>query len=207
MGRLKIMGTKYKKIWFIRHGESEANAGCRTSDPAVIPLTANGRRQASEIAASFEEQPALVVSSRYLRAKQTARPLLDRFRQVPYEEWDVHEFTYLSPLRCGDTTIFDRRPLVEAFWNRADPNYCDGKGAESFADFMKRVQGVVNRMEMSSVRFCAVFSHMQFIAAVLWRMGNPCRAIDAAAMISYKSFLDINQFPNGSIVPIPRQMD
>lgn len=36
-----------KTITLVRHGESEANAGLPSSDPALIPLTATGIAQAA----------------------------------------------------------------------------------------------------------------------------------------------------------------
>src|SRR5690348_4865955 len=59
-------------IWFIRHGESEGNVGVRTIDPASIQLTTKGQEQARQVAQAFHEAPALIVTSPYMRAKQTA---------------------------------------------------------------------------------------------------------------------------------------
>ena len=196
------MGINPKKVWLIRHAESEANAGGRTSDPAAIPLTAKGRLQAEQLVTAFIEKPSLIVSSRYLRAKQTARPVRDKFKRVRYEEWDVHEFTYISPDRCHDTTKPEREPLVDAYWQRCDPNYCDGKGAESFLDFMGRVCGALKQLKARDGAFCAVFSHMQFITAVLWRLEDPSRPIDSDAMKDYQSLLDRSVLLNGAITEV-----
>ena len=196
------MRVKPKKVWLIRHTESEANVGGRTSDPAAIPLTAQGRLQAEQLVAAFIEKPSLIVSSRYLRAKQTAQPVRNKFKRVRYEEWDVHEFTFISPDRCHDTTKPEREPLVDAYWQRYAPNYCDGKGAESFSDFMGRVCGALKQLKEREAAFCAVFSHMQFITAVLWRLEDPSRPIDSKAMKDYQLRLDRNPLPNGSITEV-----
>src|SRR6266568_4822313 len=127
-------------VWFIRHSESEGNVGLATSETAMIKLTARGIEQAERIALAFVEAPSLIVTSPYLRAKQTAQPTLLRFPDARHEEWPVHEFTFLSSLRYRNTTVVDRRPWAAAFWERCDPFYVDGEGAESFANLMNRIQ-------------------------------------------------------------------
>ena len=126
------------KICFIRHAESESNAGGRSSDPATIPLSKQGIAQAEALALTLSDKPSLVVTSRYIRTKQTASPVIKKFKDVSHEEWDIHEFTYLSPTKCENTTSADRLPMVQAYWEKCDPFYCDGEGAESFIDFIKR---------------------------------------------------------------------
>lgn len=51
------------KVWFIRHGESEANAGAISNDPANIPLTKQGRQQAEHISTLFDNVPSLLSKS------------------------------------------------------------------------------------------------------------------------------------------------
>jgi probable phosphoglycerate mutase len=62
------------RVWLIRHGQSESNAGLPTNGPAVTPLTAIGREQAERVAGAFTEPPALIVASPFIRARQTAEP-------------------------------------------------------------------------------------------------------------------------------------
>lgn len=196
-----------KQVWLIRHGESEANAGGKTSDPALVPLTSSGERQAMEIVPAFTQKPSLIILSRYLRARQTAKPVLDQFSGVLCEDWDVHEFTYLSPDRCLSTTILERKPLVESFWKKCDPHYCDGRGAESFVEFIERVQATITSLKRHESSFCAIFSHMQFIAAMLWCLESPSRVIDSEAMKDYKLFLERNPIANGSITKLQLMCD
>jgi len=84
-------------ILFIRHAESESNAGLRTEHPATIRLTERGQAQAA-LTAQFLPRPALLVTSPYQRTKATAAPLLARFPGAPQAEWPVQEFTFLKPL-------------------------------------------------------------------------------------------------------------
>jgi broad specificity phosphatase PhoE len=135
-------GVPKTEITFVRHAESEANAGAATSDPALIPLSALGRRQAEDLSMTWGEPPSLIVVSGYLRTRLTAEPTRRRFPDVPVEQWPVHEFTYLAPARCQSTTATQRRPWVDEYWDLADPAYRDGPGAESFAEFISRVESV-----------------------------------------------------------------
>src|SRR5947209_2730342 len=108
-------------IWFIRHGESEANAGYPSLLPNLIELTDKGYEQAEQITQAFDKPPSLLVTSSYTRTLQTASATYNRFSDVPIEEHPVHEFTYLLPDKYPNTTISQRREEVENYWRRCDP--------------------------------------------------------------------------------------
>ena len=67
------------RVWLIRHGQSESNAGLPSADWQGIPLTELGHQQAERIAEVFADPPQLIVSSPYLRAQQTAQPTIARY--------------------------------------------------------------------------------------------------------------------------------
>ena len=152
-------------VHFVRHGESAANAGNATSDPALIPLTEKGWAQARAVAESFEQAPSLIVTSPFERAQDTAQPTIQRFPGVPVETWAVEEFTYLSPGRCANTTAAERKPWVENYWVSADPDFVDGPGTESFAGLIQRARESLRRLH-GMTGTVAVFGHGQFIQAV-----------------------------------------
>src|SRR5262249_38630953 len=114
-------------LWLIRHGESEANAGGVTSAFDTIALTPRGLRQAERVALLFPDAPQRIVTSSYLRARQTAELTLRRFPAVSVTQDSVHEFTYLAVSRCQNTTFMDRLPMVQEYWQRLDPGYADGE--------------------------------------------------------------------------------
>lgn len=155
-----------KTIWLIRHGESEANAGFATANPAEIKLTKEGEKQAKAITEQFPRPPALIITSSYVRTKQTAEPTLRRYPQVPCEVWPVEEFTYLASVHGEKSTVQERKPLVNDFWNRHDPRYRDGERGESFAHFIGRVHRVIKQLQHRPEDFIVVFSHEQFIQAL-----------------------------------------
>jgi len=51
------------RVFTIRHGESESNAGLPSADPGSAPLTPDGHRQARQIARVLADVPALIVTS------------------------------------------------------------------------------------------------------------------------------------------------
>jgi probable phosphoglycerate mutase len=193
--------------WFIRHGESEANAGLPTISPASVRLTSRGRKQAECIARAFTTQPDMIITSPYIRTKQTAIPTIERFPRSLQREWQVQEFTYLSPSEYQNTTIEQRRPLARAYWQRMDPFYMDGEGAESFSQFIHRVQETLTKLTTLENEFIAIFSHEQFIRAILWilYMGEEWIAEfgeRSKGMECFYRFLKSFSMINGSIVQI-----
>jgi broad specificity phosphatase PhoE len=193
--------------WFIRHAESEANAGLPTTSPAGVKLTSRGRKQAESIARAFTTQPDMIITSPYIRTKQTAIPTVERFPRTRQSEWQVQEFTYLSPSQYQNTTIDQRRPLANAYWQRLDPFYVDGEGAESFSQFMYRVQETLTKLTRLEDEFITIFSHEQFIRAILWTlyMGEEWIAEYSErreGMECFHQFLKAFSMRNGSIVQL-----
>jgi broad specificity phosphatase PhoE len=64
---------------FIRHGQSTGNAGIPCNDLSLLELTELGWRQSWEVAANWTETPDLIVTSPYLRTRQTAAATIERF--------------------------------------------------------------------------------------------------------------------------------
>src|SRR3546814_10857097 len=89
-----------------------------------------------------------------------------RFPGVPVEVWPIEEFTYLQPARCNGTRSAERMPHLERYWSAADPDYCDGEGAESFRALLGRCEAALARLAaMPPASLVYVFGHGQFIQA------------------------------------------
>ncbi|RMG98991.1 MAG: histidine phosphatase family protein [Chloroflexi bacterium] len=195
-------------VWFIRHGESISNANLPTEHPASSPLTSLGELEARCVADVFTEKPSLITHSSYVRARQTAEPTIARFMPVNVEVWPVHEFTYLAPKRYFGTTLSERRPLAEAYWERMDPHFRDEGEGESFAAFLVRVQNTLTLLRQQNEPFVAVFSHGLFIGGILWALlhGLPdaLREEDVTPrmMRRYSHFVRGMHIPNGSILAV-----
>lgn len=152
---------------FIRHGQSTGNASIPAHDLALLELTELGWQQSREVAAEWIETPDLIVTSPYIRTRQTAAATRERFPEVPVEVWPIQEFTYLQPSRWNGTRSFERMPVIERYWAESDPGYCDGEGAESFSALLKRAQAALDRLAaMPEDTLVYVFSHGQLIQAV-----------------------------------------
>ena len=158
-------------LTLFRHGQSAANAGGATADPAAIPLTELGHAQAAALALQITKEPTLIICSPFLRAQQSAEPTRQRYPQAPCQIWPVQEFTYLSPERCAHTTAAERRPRVTAYWQEANPVAIDGPGAESFRQLLARVhhclQGVA-ALPVAANAQVLLFGHGQFMQALRW---------------------------------------
>ena len=185
-----------KHTRLIRHGESAANAGEASLDHATIPLTTKGVEQASLVAGSFTQAPDLIVASPFSRAQATAMQTVTAFPSVPFEIWPIHEFTYLEPARCINTTVAQRRDWVEGYWANSDPAFTDGEGAESFLDFISRAQSFLYRLAQHPAHDIVVFSHGQLINAVAWLIERNPQTIDGQAMAEWREYEITNHVPN-----------
>jgi probable phosphoglycerate mutase len=185
-----------KHVRLIRHGESAANVGEASPDHATIPLTPKGVEQAHLVAQSFNHAPALIIASPFTRAQATAKATVAAYPATPLETWPIHEFTYLEPARCTNTTVAQRRDWVEAYWAKSEPTFTDGEGAESFLDFIFRVQSFLDKLAKHPAQDISVFSHGQFINAVAWLIERKPEVLDAAAMADWREYEIRNHVPN-----------
>lgn len=191
-----------KNVQLTRHGESAANAGEPTKDPASIPLTARGVEQAQKVANSFTNAPDLIIASPFLRAQATALATTARFPAVAFETWPIQEYTYLRPARCVDTTVENRRQWVDAYWHRSDPAFSDGEGAESFLDLVTRALQFLDLLAGQQADDIIVFSHGQFINTVAWLLEHEPHEIDRRAMRGWREYEIANHIENCQSVTI-----
>jgi broad specificity phosphatase PhoE len=129
--RVSAFGARTARVLLVRHAESTSNAGGRAAwRYNDIPLTAAGIRHAQSLADRITSPPGLIVTSSYIRARQTAAPLCAKFPSVPVQTWAVHEFPYLDDRLGRGTTVDQRRSLRNAFWARMDPDWREGAATE-----------------------------------------------------------------------------
>lgn len=188
------------RVACFRHGESAANAGDATDDPASIPLTERGKQQAIAIAQRVVFSPSIVICSPFHRAQQTAAPTLGQFPLTPCETWPIQEFTYLAPAKCAGTSAAQRHPWVETYWDTSDPTFVDGPGAESFATFIERVRTALSRLTKlhgSSDLTIVMFGHGQFFRAMRWLIETSAPIINADAMRAFRLIDQRSPMHNG----------
>ena len=195
--------TPVIRVFLVRHGQSESNAGLSSDDPALIPLTEAGHRQADQVAAAIAEVPALIVTSPYLRARQSAQPTIGRFPGVGCQEWPVQEFTYLGDLHGRATTSAERAPYTQAYWERADP-FSASPGAESFAGLLGRIADLLGRISAVEAGPVVVFTHGLFMRAVAWTLLTGATTPDQEKMRSFRRFADRYPVPNAGVMELRR---
>jgi broad specificity phosphatase PhoE len=188
------------KVLLVRHGESVANAGGRTSDHDTNPLTDLGRAQARDFAGRLPCTPTLFVISPFLRTHQTAEPLRQQFPKVPVEQWPIREFTFLEPANHKDTTEEERQPHVTSYWRQKDPEFIAGQGAESFTQFLDRAREMARQLVSRNPGGCIViFTHGYFMQAFRLVVRFP-HATDAELMANFLRFHLVNFIQNTDLL-------
>jgi broad specificity phosphatase PhoE len=189
------------RIFIVRHAQSVANAGGRTADPATIPITPTGIRQAQCVANLVSERPGVIAVSRYLRTVQTGEPLLRRYPGVPLEQWSVEEFTYLDAAACAGTTYAERKDLRDVYWKRGDPQWADGLGCESFAGFILRFDRFEQKLNIRNPdETIVVFTHGFVMRALLWLQQHANERNTCGAMADFDSFQQNTSVPNCAVI-------
>lgn len=190
-----------KNIWLIRHGESQSNVGEITNCPHLVGLSSRGELQACEIANMVTRKPDLVIYTPYIRTLQSAKPLLKKFPAVTTEEWPLQEFTYLNPKKYHGTTRNDRKAEKLNYWQKLDPAYSDGDGAESYYDYIARIEKGINQLKTQK-GYVVVYTHGHVIRTMLWFL--LLRRINRDED-SFKRYYHLRQaltIPNGAIVKL-----
>lgn len=150
----------------MRHGETQINSGNWSAKPEETRLTELGKKQAEQAATQLIEQPDFFMCSPLIRAKETIQFLTSRWPNTPLSILPIQEFTYLSPSRLSVLTPIERKEAIREYWHRNDPNYCDGDGAESFANFLQRVSSFHQYITQQS-GYIVIVGHGQFFKAFL----------------------------------------
>jgi len=159
-----------EKLWIVRHGQSAGNvardaaqkAGLATIDIAMrdvdVPLSDLGHEQARALgrwyaALSEAEKPEVVLSSPYVRARQTAKAICeaggvtDSARQpIVDERLREREFGVLDRLTTAGVRekfpdLAEHRALLGKFYHRAP-------GGESWADVILRLRSALDTISL-----------------------------------------------------------
>jgi broad specificity phosphatase PhoE len=97
-----------------------------------------------------------------------------------------------------------RQLLVDAYWSRLDPSYCDGEGAESFAGLYERAESFLRAVtELSG--FGVVFTHEQFIRAVFVAATYPGDEPSIKLMRQFFALRTGLPIPNAAVVRLQRE--
>ncbi len=185
-------------VYFIRHGQSSANAGGRSVESKEVPLTAKGRHQARLLAENFDLVPELVLVPKLRRAQETAAPYCARHNLTPRLEPLLNEFETLSYELIDGLDGDQRRPLVQAYWQEAVPDGLTGPLAESFLDFAGRVEAFRTRVLPQLPPGAVCFGHGMWFGLLVWQiMGFACD--NSLAMKAFRRFQLGFPLPNAMV--------
>jgi broad specificity phosphatase PhoE len=159
-----------RRLWLVRHGQSQGNVARDAADEAGaheididlrdvdVPLSALGVQQAEAAGRWFaalprDERPELILSSPYVRARQTARIICDQgalaggpARAMIDERLREREFGIFDRLTTAG--IRHRFPEEAAHRRRLGKFYHRPPGGESWADVILRLRSMLNTINL-----------------------------------------------------------
>lgn len=180
-----------KTLYLIRHAQSAANEGGISLPDREIPLSAEGARQAAELACRLPENRHVFVSE-MRRTHETATPYCARHGVRPEILPCLNEFSYLPFAAVQGLDAAARKSLAEAYWKRADPHFRAG-GADTFAEFNGRISDFLHRAWPILPHGSLLFGHGIWMALLAWRLsGNLAESgADMAAFRAFQSSLHV----------------
>ena len=158
------------RLWLVRHGQSQGNVARDAADEAGlheiaidvrdvdVPLSDLGVRQAEAAGRWFasrprDERPEIVLSSPYVRAKQTAAIICKQdalaggpARTIVDERLREREFGIFD--RLTTVGIRERFPEEAAHRQRLGKFYHRPPGGESWADVILRLRSAMNTINL-----------------------------------------------------------
>jgi len=158
------------RLWIVRHGQSAGNVAREAADAAGlamidiadrdvdVPLSPLGERQAEALGHWFaslpeEERPEIVISSPYVRARQTGRAICEAGGLAGAKRGPIVD----ERLREREFGIFDRLTtagIKERFPDLAEHRALLGKfyhrppGGESWADVILRLRSALDTVSL-----------------------------------------------------------
>ena len=159
-----------ERMWLVRHGQSQGNVARDAADEAGlheidiemrdvdVPLSDLGFRQAEAAGRWFaalppDERPEIVLSSPYVRARQTAERICKAgalaggpARAIVDERLREREFGIFD--RLTTIGIRERHPQEAAHRRRLGKFYHRPPGGESWADVILRLRSMLNTINL-----------------------------------------------------------
>lgn len=204
-----------KKIYLIRHAQSQSNAGLFIDENHKIALTELGHSQAKELGvwlSDYINEPVSdVLISTYLRTQQTAEPYLLKHGAEPVVIEGLREFNYLDFEHIKELPFEQVANMAEAFWQTGNIHYQDSERTDNFAHFVGRVQKVRAYFDELPDGVYVVFTHGMWIGMLLWQIlhANSERIFDMKRFREFELAIRPNNcevyqllLPNNSITKV-----
>jgi probable phosphoglycerate mutase len=159
-----------EQLWLVRHGQSQGNVARDAANAAGhslieldvrdvdVPLSELGRRQAEAAGRwfaqlPFSKRPQVILSSPYLRARQTATAICDagalagdKAKTVIDERLREREFGVFDGLTTRG--IREKYPEEAAHRAKMGKFYHRPPGGESWADVILRLRSILNTINL-----------------------------------------------------------
>ena len=184
-------------LYFVRHGQSVANAGGVTMEHAIIPLSPLGMVQAARVASLLPAKPSHILVSKFVRARQTAQPYCARVGREAEIHPLLHEFSALDPALLEGMTGEGRRPIANAYWQTADPSVRMGAQAETFLEFSARVAEFIAELPDLPGE-SVIFGHGIWFGMLCWKL-RELGADDSHDMKAFRRFQAAMRMPNCAV--------
>jgi 2,3-bisphosphoglycerate-dependent phosphoglycerate mutase len=148
------------KLWLVRHGETDWNAGSRLQGTIDIPLNVKGCEQAKLVADRLAILScAVIYSSPLKRAFQTALPLSERLGLAVQTLADMAERNYGGFEGKTPDQIAAQDPEGFQRWQSRDPHFAPANG-ESLVQFNERVSKALNELaRLHPGKTVVIFTH------------------------------------------------
>ena len=153
-----------KLIYFVRHGESNANVGIQGS---TNPLTEKGLEQAKTVANRFKNiRTEKLIETSKIRSKQTAKEIADVIHIQPIEndlfierEGEFEEIYKHRHLSIPELTEVMKEKLQKTHWNY--------EKQESFQTLKERVKKAMEYLEEAPEDRIAIVTHGAFLKVLI----------------------------------------
>jgi broad specificity phosphatase PhoE len=156
-----------KKIYFVRHGESEENVGLFIGDSNSL-LTENGKNQSEVIARRCENLPIeSVVASNFVRAQETAKTISNKIN-IPIETSDLFSekrrpSDHVGKLKTDEQVLEDSKTIRENFHDE-DFRLQD---EETFSELKLRAKEALLFLQNKPEQEILVVTHALFLAVII----------------------------------------
>ena len=186
-----------KHIYFVRHGETLKNRGHVHQGPEE-PLTELGRKQAAAVAIELKKKGIdTVVTSPFVRARETAAIIADELEVSFSVTESVKEFRRPDPLYgSSHYSLASLNYIWRLFLNRANDDW-DDHGAENMFAIRNRIIDAKRFLAQAEGERIAVVSHAIFIDMFT-------QAVCADRSLQFKEFLGglfgAKKLPNTGVV-------
>lgn len=163
-----------KNLYFIRHGESEANVTGLVGTPDAV-LTKKGTNQAITAGKEFREEnfiPGLIISSPLVRAHDTAKLIA---KELSYDDSKIEILDLLKERWHGDLEghYFEEfAGITREFYNK-NPLSIEGiPGVEKLSDLHKRAEKIVRCVKDKPEETILLVSHGTLLLSIFRVLNN-----------------------------------